>query len=76
MPFNKCMLLYIFRFESLQEPLTKRGVFLQAKVNQYEFYHYFDLEITWIAEKMSVASSTNVGKSLDAAQSLLQKHKV
>ncbi|XP_077320667.1 spectrin beta chain, non-erythrocytic 5 isoform X3 [Lithobates pipiens] len=66
---------YLQRFESLQEPLAKRGEFLQAKVNQYEFYHYFDLEMTWIAEKMPVASSTNVGKSLDAAQSLLQKHK-
>ncbi|XP_068110413.1 spectrin beta chain, non-erythrocytic 5 isoform X2 [Hyperolius riggenbachi] len=66
---------YLRRFESLQEPLAKRGEFLQAKVNQYEFYHYFDLEMTWIAEKMSVAGSTNFGKSLDAAQSLLHKHK-
>ncbi|XP_072283741.1 spectrin beta chain, non-erythrocytic 5 [Pyxicephalus adspersus] len=66
---------YLRRFESLQEPLTKRGELLQAKVNQYEFYHYFDLEMTWIAEKMPVANSTHVGKSLDVAQSLLQKHK-
>ncbi|XP_069806664.1 spectrin beta chain, non-erythrocytic 5 isoform X2 [Dendropsophus ebraccatus] len=66
---------YLRRFESLQEPLTKRGEFLQAKVNQYEFYHYCDLEMTWIAEKMPIASSTHYGKSLDAAQSLLQKHK-
>ncbi|KAM3918253.1 spectrin beta chain, non-erythrocytic 5 [Leptodactylus fuscus] len=66
---------YLRRFESLQKPLTKRGEFLQAKVNQYEFYHYCDLEMTWITEKMPIASSTNFGKSLDAAQSLLQKHK-
>ncbi|XP_075049076.1 spectrin beta chain, non-erythrocytic 5 [Mixophyes fleayi] len=66
---------YLRRFQSLQEPLTKRGEFLQAKVNQYEFYHYFDLEMTWIAEKMPVATSTHFGKSLDSAQSLLQKHK-
>ncbi|XP_066464420.1 spectrin beta chain, non-erythrocytic 5 [Eleutherodactylus coqui] len=66
---------YLRRFESLQKPLTKRGEFLQAKVNQYEFYHYCDLEVTWITEKMPIASSTHFGKSLDAAQSLLQKHK-
>ncbi|XP_056401829.1 spectrin beta chain, non-erythrocytic 5 isoform X2 [Hyla sarda] len=66
---------YLRRFESLQEPLNKRGQFLQAKVNQYEFYHYCDLEGTWIAEKMPIASSTHFGKSLDVAQSLLQKHK-
>ncbi|KAM9294405.1 spectrin beta chain, non-erythrocytic 5 [Gastrophryne carolinensis] len=66
---------YLQRFESLQEPLAKRREFLHAKVNQYEFYHYFDLEMTWIAEKMPVASSTHFGKSLDGAQSLFQKHK-
>ncbi|KAM5130020.1 spectrin beta chain, non-erythrocytic 5 [Mantella aurantiaca] len=66
---------YLRRFESLQEPLAKRREFLQAKVNQYEFYHYFDLEMTWITEKMPVASSAHFGKSLDVAQSLLHKHK-
>ncbi|KAM4689983.1 spectrin beta chain, non-erythrocytic 5 [Rhinophrynus dorsalis] len=66
---------YLRRFESLQEPLSKRKEFLQAKVNQYEFYHYYDLEMTWILENMPSASSTNYGKSLDAAQSMLQKHK-
>ncbi|XP_053330428.1 spectrin beta chain, non-erythrocytic 5 [Spea bombifrons] len=66
---------YLRRFESLQEPLAKRRQFLQAKVNQYEFYHYYDLERTWIAERMPSASSSHCGKSLDVAQSLLQKHK-
>ncbi|KAE8587142.1 hypothetical protein XENTR_v10021875, partial [Xenopus tropicalis] len=66
---------YLRRFESLQEPLAKRREFLQAKVNQYEFYHYYDLEMKWISEKMPSASSTNYGKSLDAAQSSFQKHK-
>ncbi|XP_053553803.1 spectrin beta chain, non-erythrocytic 5 [Bombina bombina] len=66
---------YLRRFESLQEPLTKRRELLQAKVNQYEFYHYHDLEMTWIGDRVPTASSTHYGKSLDAAQSLLQKHK-
>ncbi|OCT68556.1 spectrin beta chain, non-erythrocytic 5 [Xenopus laevis] len=66
---------YLRRFESLQDPLAKRREFLQAKVNQYEFYHYYDLEMKWISEKMPSASSTNYGRSLDAAQSLFQKHK-
>ncbi|KAM8921263.1 spectrin beta chain, non-erythrocytic 5 [Pelodytes ibericus] len=66
---------YLRRFESLQDPLARRREFLQAKVNQYEFFHYYDLEMTWIAERMPSASSTNCGKSLDTAQSLLQKHK-
>ncbi|XP_075470432.1 spectrin beta chain, non-erythrocytic 5 isoform X1 [Ascaphus truei] len=66
---------YLRRFESLQGPLAKRRVFLQAKVDQYEFYHYYDLEMTWIADRMPTASSIHYGKSLDAAQSLIKKHK-
>ncbi|XP_061467332.1 spectrin beta chain, non-erythrocytic 5 [Rhineura floridana] len=67
--------IYLERFDSLQEPLTKRGQLLQARVEFYQFYHYHDMEMKWIGERMSVASSTNQGKSLNMAQSLLQKHK-
>ncbi|KAG8449435.1 hypothetical protein GDO86_016185, partial [Hymenochirus boettgeri] len=68
-------LKYLQRFESLQEPLAMRQEFLQAKVNQYEFYHYCDLERTWISERMPSAISTHFGRSFDAAQNFLQKHK-
>uniref|UniRef100_A0ACB8G4I3 Uncharacterized protein n=1 Tax=Sphaerodactylus townsendi TaxID=933632 RepID=A0ACB8G4I3_9SAUR len=66
---------YLQRYDSLQKPLAERGQLLQARVELYQFYHYHDMEMKWINEKMSVASSTNQGKSLDAALSLLQKHK-
>ncbi|XP_062974523.1 spectrin beta chain, non-erythrocytic 5 [Elgaria multicarinata webbii] len=66
---------YLERFDSLQEPLAERGQLLEARVELYEFYHYHDMEMKWINERMSVAHSTNRGKSLDVAQSLLQKHK-
>ncbi|KAJ1103984.1 hypothetical protein NDU88_001400 [Pleurodeles waltl] len=66
---------YLKRFESLQEPLAQRGELLQAKVDEFQFYHYYDLEIKWISERMPIANSTNLGKSLDSAQSLFQKHK-
>nr|XP_056707864.1 spectrin beta chain, non-erythrocytic 5 [Euleptes europaea] len=66
---------YLQRYYSLQEPLAERGQLLQARVELYQFYHHHDMEMKWINEKMSVASSTNRGKSLDAALSLLQKHK-
>lgn len=64
------------RFESLQAPLGERRKLLEAAVDLYEFYHYHDMELNWINERLPIANSTNCGKSLDVAQSLLQKHKV
>ncbi|NXW30481.1 SPTN5 protein, partial [Phaetusa simplex] len=66
---------YLKRFESLQAPLDERRKLLEAAVDLYEFYHYHDMELNWINERLPIAQSTNCGKSLDVAQSLLQKHK-
>ncbi|XP_009472039.1 PREDICTED: spectrin beta chain, non-erythrocytic 5 [Nipponia nippon] len=66
---------YLKRFESLQAPLDERRKLLEAAVDLYEFYHYHDMELNWINERLPIAHSTNCGKSLDVAQNLLQKHK-
>ncbi|XP_027737533.1 spectrin beta chain, non-erythrocytic 5 [Empidonax traillii] len=66
---------YLKRFESLQAPLYERRKLLEAAVDLYEFYHYHDMELNWINERLAIAHSTNCGKSLDVAQNLLQKHK-
>ncbi|NWT70613.1 SPTN5 protein, partial [Prunella himalayana] len=66
---------YLKRFESLQAPLYERRKLLEAAVDLYEFYHYHDMELNWINERLPIAHSTNCGKSLDVAQNLLQKHK-
>ncbi|NXY31360.1 SPTN5 protein, partial [Pomatorhinus ruficollis] len=66
---------YLERFESLQAPLYERRKLLEAAVDLYEFYHYHDMELNWINERLPIAHSTNCGKSLDVAQNLLQKHK-
>ncbi|NXG60038.1 SPTN5 protein, partial [Hemiprocne comata] len=66
---------YLKRFESLQAPLDERHKLLEAAVDLYEFYHYHDMELNWINERLPIVRSTNCGKSLDVAQSLLQKHK-
>lgn len=60
----------------MQAPLGERRKLLEAAVDLYEFYHYHDMELNWINERLPIANSTNCGKSLDVAQSLLQKHKV
>eukprot|EP00061_Rhincodon_typus_P008532 g31226.t1 len=62
-------------FESLQKPLEHRRKVLEATVALHEFYHHSDLELKWIAEHIPSSTSSNYGKSLDMAQSLLQKQK-
>ncbi|XP_058844035.1 spectrin beta chain, non-erythrocytic 5-like [Acipenser ruthenus] len=66
---------YLDRFESLQRPLSQRRTQLEASVVLYEFYHDLDLERGWVSERRPGATSTNYGRSLDTAQSLLQKHR-
>nr|XP_033806940.1 spectrin beta chain, non-erythrocytic 5 isoform X2 [Geotrypetes seraphini] len=66
---------YLHRFDSLQIPLAQRHELLQARVNEYQFYHYQDIEMSWIRERMPNATSTSCGKSLDVALSMQQKHK-
>lgn len=79
MRIKLCFNMYLWmtpRFESLQAPLYERHKLLEAAVDLYEFYHYHDMELNWINERLPIAHSTNCGKSLDVAQNLLQKHKV
>ncbi|XP_043836496.1 spectrin beta chain, non-erythrocytic 5 [Dromiciops gliroides] len=66
---------YLQRFQALQGPLAARRQQLQVSVELHQFYHSQGLEITWIEERMPRASSKMCGKSLDAAQRLLYKHK-
>ncbi|XP_015746137.2 spectrin beta chain, non-erythrocytic 5, partial [Python bivittatus] len=66
---------YLERFDSLQKPLAERGHLLEANVELFQFYHYHDMEMKWINERLSIANSTIQGKSLNRAQSLLQKQK-
>ncbi|KAK9409730.1 spectrin beta chain non-erythrocytic 5-like [Crotalus adamanteus] len=66
---------YLERFDSLQKPLAERGHLLEASVELFQFYHYHDMEMKWINERMSIANSTIQGKSLNGVQSLLQKQR-
>ncbi|XP_027725997.1 spectrin beta chain, non-erythrocytic 5 [Vombatus ursinus] len=67
---------YLQRFQALQGPLAARRQQLQASVELHQFYHLRGLEISWVKERMPGANSAICGRSLDAAQRLLYKHKV
>ncbi|XP_066510159.1 spectrin beta chain, non-erythrocytic 5 [Hoplias malabaricus] len=66
---------YLKLFKSLQKPLDHRRSQLEADVGLHSFYHDVDLELTWISEHQPLTDTSNYGKSLAGAISLLQKHK-
>lgn len=69
-------LLVIFRYESLSEPATIRRDNLEDALLMYQYYRDVEDELSWIQEKLPIASSTDLGNSLNAVQNLMKKHQV
>lgn len=69
-PFKTC------RYKSLRDPLQERRGSLEASRLQYQFFRDVDEELTWVREKLPMASSRDYGQSLATVQSLQEKHQV
>ncbi|KAI8480573.1 Spectrin beta chain, non-erythrocytic 5 [Branchiostoma belcheri] len=59
---------------SLQAPMLRRRGELEDSVRLQEFLRDLDEEMRWIRDHMPAATSTDYGKSLDAALKLQKKH--
>lgn len=68
--------MVIFRYESLSEPATIRRDNLEDALLMYQYYRDVEDELSWIQEKLPIASSTDLGNSLNAVQNLMKKHQV
>lgn len=66
----------IFRYESLSEPAVIRRDNLEDALLMYQYYRDVEDELSWIQEKLPIASSTDLGNSLNAVQNLMKKHQV
>jgi spectrin beta len=66
----------VSRFESLAEPATIRRDNLEDALLMYQYYRDVEDELSWIQEKLPVASSTDLGNSLNEVQNLVKKHQV
>ncbi|KAK4883333.1 hypothetical protein RN001_006652 [Aquatica leii] len=64
----------ITRFHQIQEPLQARRDLLEASSMLHQFTRDVDDELLWLAEREPLASSSDLGNSLIAVQSLLKKH--
>ena len=64
------------RYESLAEPASIRRDNLEDALLMYQYYRDVEDELSWIQEKLPVASSTDLGNSLNSVQNLMKKHQV
>ncbi|KAK9716990.1 Variant SH3 domain [Popillia japonica] len=64
----------ITRFHELQQPIETRRELLEASSMLHQFTRDVDDELQWLSEKEPLASSTDLGNSLTAVQSLQKKH--
>ncbi|XP_053451516.1 spectrin beta chain, non-erythrocytic 5 [Nycticebus coucang] len=62
------------RFVSLQELLQERRTALEAQSLLLQFFRDADEEMTWVQEKLPLATSQDCGQSLSAVQQLQKKH--
>ncbi|KAF5308651.1 hypothetical protein FQR65_LT06112 [Abscondita terminalis] len=66
--------IVITRFHQLQEPLQDRRDLLEASSMLHQFNRDVDDELLWLAEREPQASSSDLGNSLIAVQTLQKKH--
>ena len=64
------------RYSTLSEPCQIRSENLKDALSLYQFYRDVQDELTWIEEKLPVASSQELGDNLTAVQNLQKKHQV
>jgi len=62
------------RYQSLHEPVQIRRDNLEDALLLYQFLRDVGDELSWIRDKLPVASSTDLGSSLTSVQTLQKKH--
>ncbi|XP_063958759.1 spectrin beta chain, non-erythrocytic 5-like isoform X1 [Lytechinus pictus] len=64
------------RYDAVNELAAKRQKQLDDAFTLYKFLRDVDDELSWIQEKMTLASSTDYGSSLTAVQNLFKRHQI
>jgi hypothetical protein len=73
-----CIILnhYFSRFTALQDSLQIRKENLDDSQALHQLLRDIDEQIVWLNEKIPLASSEELGKSLDEVKALQRKHQV
>ncbi|XP_047467733.1 spectrin beta chain, non-erythrocytic 5 [Mugil cephalus] len=64
----------INRYNSLSEPLQRRGETLEAWQVLFQFYRDLEEEVSWLKDRLPSITVKDLGGSLSSSQQLLHKH--
>uniref|UniRef100_A0A4W6DIZ9 Spectrin beta, non-erythrocytic 5 n=1 Tax=Lates calcarifer TaxID=8187 RepID=A0A4W6DIZ9_LATCA len=64
----------INRYNSLSEPLQRRGETLEAWQVLFQFYRDLEEEVAWLSDRLPSITAKDWGSSLSSTQQLLHKH--
>ncbi|GLD71857.1 spectrin beta chain, non-erythrocytic 2, partial [Lates japonicus] len=64
----------INRYNSLSEPLQRRGETLEAWQVLFQFYRDLEEEVAWLSDRLPFITAKDWGSSLSSTQQLLHKH--
>ena len=65
-----------FRFDELKELFSNRQSQLEDSLGLHQFFYDLEMEMAWIREHMTVATSEDLGTSLIGVQRLQKRHLV
>lgn len=67
---------FIFRFDELKELSSNRQSQLEDSLGLHQFFYDIEMEMAWIREHMTLATSEDLGTSLIGVQRLQKRHLV
>lgn len=67
---------FFFRFDDLKELFANRQSQLEDSLGLHQFFYDLEMEMAWIREHMTLATSEDLGTSLIGVQRLQKRHLV
>lgn len=67
---------FVFRFDDLKELSSNRQSQLEDSLGLHQFFYDIEMEMAWIREHMTLATSEDLGTSLIGVQRLQKRHLV
>lgn len=68
--------VFFFRFDELKELSSNRQSQLEDSLGLHQFFYDIEMEMAWIREHMTLATSEDLGTSLIGVQRLQKRHLV
>ena len=67
---------FVLRFDELKELSSNRQSQLEDSLGLHQFFYDIEMEMAWIREHMTLATSEDLGTSLIGVQRLQRRHLV